>query len=61
MLLRSIESFLREHDVLPSNFGRAAVADPRFVFDLRNGRTPRPETERKVRDWMRSYATASGA
>lgn len=56
MLLWSIEAFLREHALPPSNLGRAAVGDPRFVFDLRRGRTPRPATERRVRDWMRAYA-----
>ena len=29
--------------------------DPRFVGDLRNGRTPRPETEKRVEHFMNSY------
>lgn len=61
MLLRSIEIFLREHDMLPSTFGREAANDPRFVFDLRNGRTPRPATERRVRDWMREYTAGAAS
>jgi hypothetical protein len=56
MLIRTIEAFLREHALPASNLGRAAVGDPRFVFDLRRGRTPRPGTEQRVRDWMRAYA-----
>lgn len=60
MLLRSIEIFLREHRLPETKLGRLAVHDPRFVSDLRRGRTPRPATERRVRDWMREY-TAGGA
>jgi hypothetical protein len=47
-LLREIEKFLRQTDVPPTRFGREAVGDPRFVFDLRNGRDPRPNTVRRV-------------
>jgi len=32
----------------PTRFGRNAVRDPRFVFDLRRGREPRPPTERRL-------------
>ena len=47
-LLRKVEKFLRQCDVAPTRFGRDAMGDPRFVFDLRNGRDPRPETVAKV-------------
>lgn len=56
MLLRSIKAFLTEHDLLPSQFGRRVVGDPRFVFDLRKGRTPRRDTEVRVRAWMQGFA-----
>lgn len=39
-LLRRIERYLRRSGVPPTRFGRAATRDPRFVFDLRNGRQP---------------------
>ena len=39
-LLRRIESHLRRSGVTATRFGRDAVRDPRFVFDLRNGREP---------------------
>jgi hypothetical protein len=48
MLLRSIEKHLRDHDIRPASFGRAAVGDPSFVFELRRGRDPRPRTAEKV-------------
>jgi hypothetical protein len=47
-LLRKVEKFLRISDIPPTRFGREAMGDPRFVFDLRNGREPRPETVRRV-------------
>ena len=47
-LLREVEKFLRQNDTPPTRFGREAVGDPRFVFDLRNGRDPRPQTIERV-------------
>lgn len=31
-----------------ARFGREAMKDPRFVFDLRNGREPRARTVERV-------------
>lgn len=52
MLLRKIEMFLRETGMPWTRFGRLAAHDPRFVGDLRNGRTPRRETELRVERFM---------
>jgi hypothetical protein len=51
-LLRRIERHLDATGMPPTRFGREAVGDPRFVFDLRAGREPRPETTRRVADWL---------
>jgi hypothetical protein len=51
-LLREVEKFLRHSDIPPTRFGRDAVGDPRFVFDLRNGRDPRPGTVARVRAYL---------
>ena len=51
-LLREVEKFLRQSDVPPTRFGREVVGDPRFVFDLRNGRDPRPRTIARVRAYL---------
>lgn len=51
-LLREVEKFLRINDTPPTRFGREAMGDPRFVFDLRNGRDPRPETIERVRAYL---------
>ncbi len=55
-LLREIEKFLRRNDTAPTRFGRDVVGDPRFVFDLRNGRDPRPSTEARVRAYLEEAA-----
>jgi hypothetical protein len=47
-LLREVEKFLRQRGIAPTRFGREALGDPRFVFDLRNGREPRLRTVARV-------------
>ena len=51
-LLRRIEKHMRLHRVPPTRIGREAVGDPRFVFDLRRGREPRPATLARVHLWL---------
>jgi len=55
MLIRKVEKFLREHDMPATRFGRLAAHDPRFVLDLRMGRTPRAQTEARTLRWMAEY------
>jgi hypothetical protein len=54
-LLREVEKFLRQNDTPPTRFGREAVGDPRFVFDLRKGRDPRPGTIARVRAYLEGW------
>lgn len=54
-LLREIENFLRRANVPPARFGREAIGDPRFVFDLRNGREPRPRTVARIRKFLEAF------
>ena len=58
MLIRKIEVFLRRTGMPATRFGRLAAHDPRFVLDLRNGRTPRPQTEKKVEHFMNMHGIA---
>ena len=51
-LLREIEKFLRSSGVPAARFGRDAINDPRFVFDLRRGREPRPQTVARIVDFL---------
>jgi hypothetical protein len=56
MLIRSIETFMREHDIPATKFGRLAARDPRFVLDLRMGREPRADTEARIRAFMDGFS-----
>ena len=51
-LLREVEKYLKNTNVPPARFGRDVMRDPRFVFDLRNGREPRSRTEKRVRAYL---------
>ena len=61
MLIRKIESFLRSNGMAATKFGRLAAHDPRFVLDLRNGRTPREHTRERVEHFMNIYSEATNA
>ena len=52
LLHRRIELYLRRTRTAPTRFGRDAVNDPRFVFDLRKGREPRETTAQRVSTWL---------
>lgn len=51
-LLRDVEKFLKVSNTPPTRFGREAMGDPRFVFDLRNGREPGVRTVKRVRAFL---------
>ena len=55
MLIREIERFLRQTGLAATTFGRLAAADPRLVFDLRNGRDPRKRLRLKVEHFMNTF------
>lgn len=55
MLLRQIERFLRLTRMPWTKFGRLAAQDPRFVGDLRGGRSPRAPTAARIRLFMTTY------
>lgn len=61
MLITRIERFLRETGMPWTKFGRLAAQDPRFVQDLRNGRTPRTRTAKRVEHFMNIYRETSHA
>jgi hypothetical protein len=50
--LREIESFMKIKQVPPTRFGREAVNDPRFVFDLRQGRRMNQRTLGRVEAYL---------
>ena len=55
MLIRDIERFLRTTGLSPTAFGKLAAADPRLVFDLRNGREPRKRMRLRVEHFMNTF------
>jgi hypothetical protein len=52
MLLPRIERYLKARRIPPTRFGRDAVGDPCFVFDLRDGREPRGSTAARVAAYL---------
>lgn len=48
MLERRIKRVCRARGIPLSRFGRDVMGDPRFVYELGEGRTPRPKTEARV-------------
>jgi hypothetical protein len=52
MLINRIEKHLKETRMPPTRFGREAVGDSRFVFDLRDGREPRRATIDRVERYL---------
>ena len=54
-----VERFLERTAMTPTAFGKAALGDPNFVFDLRNGRSPRLTNVEKVEEFMRETAAQS--
>lgn len=53
--LVEIEDFLTETGMTPTAFGRDALGDPGFVFDLRSGRDCRRSTTERARQQMQHY------
>ena len=50
--LQKVETFLSETGMAPTRLGREAVGDPRFVFDLREGRAPSARLMDQVSDFI---------
>ena len=58
MLLHRVEEHLRITRTPPTRFGREALGDPRFVFDLREGRECRSLTVTRVLTYMAAHESA---
>jgi len=52
MLLQRVELHLQRTRTPPARFGRDAIGDPCFVFDLRDGREPRSRTVARVLSYI---------
>lgn len=52
-LLGAIERYLRVSGMSAAKFGKDAMGDPLFVYELRAGREPRSRTIQRAAEWMR--------
>ena len=50
---KEVDSFLAMSGMDPTTFGREAMNDPRFVFDIRASRSPSLRTIERVREWIK--------
>ena len=57
---RHVAVFLRRSRLTPSEFGARAVGDPKFLGDVRRGRSPRLATADRVLEFMDAYSRAHG-
>jgi len=55
--MADVEAFLSERSMEASLFGRRALKDPNFVFDLRKGRCPNLRTIQRVSAFMTAYSS----
>lgn len=51
-LLDDIEAFCAARNMSKAAFGREALRDPRFVYDIEKGRECLPRTIRKARHFL---------
>ncbi len=58
--LADIERYLASRNIEASAFGKQALGDPNFVFDLKKGRSPSTRTMDKVRAFMAAPADSAG-
>lgn len=56
--LDDVESYLDTSGMPPTAFGTAAVNDPRFVFDLRNGRSCSLRMVQRVYEFIQKNRSA---
>ncbi len=52
---RTVEIFLRNHNMPATKFGRLAAQDPRLVLDLRMGRELGPSMRQRIIAFMNAY------
>lgn len=49
---QSIEDYLSDSGMHPTTFGKAAMSDPGFVFQVRDGRSCSMRTMDRVAEWI---------
>jgi hypothetical protein len=55
-LLAEIAAFCERSSMSAATFGKQAMGDPRFVYDIRSGRQCLPRTVEKARAFIAAHA-----
>lgn len=55
MQIQELHNIVRRVGLPPATFGRLALKDPAFVFDVRRGRMPRRETLDRIRAFVEAW------
>jgi hypothetical protein len=58
--LDEVETYLAEAACAATTFGEKAVGDPKFVFELRTGRSPKLPMVDRVRKFMTDNPPSNG-
>ena len=53
--LKEVETFIKVHSITATAFGKLALGQPMFVFQLRMGRECREATQEKVLNFMKEF------
>ena len=57
---KTIARFIENTKMSATALGLSAANNPKFVFDVQNGRECREATQERVLDFMRNYAKDKG-
>lgn len=57
----TVERFITEKEMTPTQFGKQFAGDPLFVFQLRDGREPRTQTRQRILGAMKAVPSGVAA
>jgi homoserine dehydrogenase len=57
----TVEKFITEREMTPTQFGKQFAGDPLFVFQLRDGREPRTQTRQRILEAIKASANGVAA
>ena len=57
LLILRVEKFMREKRIKPATLGRKIAGDPRLIFDMRIGRTPRHPMQNRIESYLQERNT----
>jgi hypothetical protein len=60
-LIAAIEEYCAAASISKAEFGRCAMKDPRFAYDLIKGREVRRSTEARVYSWIKENSARLAA